>query len=97
MTTIDSPSAMMITSPCRSTKCDGETTKPSVVVRYGVNQSSAAAIAQSTHCGIPPNAPPTITIAAAARLNGTMRRIAVTSSTDVPLTYIAPCRSTTTR
>ena len=43
MTTIDSPSATMITSPCRSTKCSATMTKPSVDVNQGVNQSSSAA------------------------------------------------------
>ena len=78
-TTIDSPSATMITSPCRSQKCSAAITNPSVLVNQGVNQSSSAAPAQRMSCGPPPSAPPTRTIAAAVRLNGTIRRIAATS------------------
>src|SRR5829696_1794001 len=45
ITTTDSPSAMMITSPWRSTKCVGETKKPSTLVSHGTtaqNRSAAA-------------------------------------------------------
>ncbi len=61
----------MITSPCRSTKCSAAITKPSVDVSQGVNQSNAAANAQSAHWTSPPSAPPTRTSAAAATLKGT--------------------------
>ena len=45
----------------------------------------------------PPPIPPTSTSTAAVRLNGTIRRIAATSETDVPLAYIPACRRTTTQ
>ena len=38
ITTTDSPSATMMTRPCRSTKCEAETTNPSVLVNHGVTQ-----------------------------------------------------------
>ena len=44
----------MITRPCRSTKCDAETRKPSVPVSQGVHQIRTAAPVQSTHWASPP-------------------------------------------
>ena len=41
-TTTDSPSAMMTTSPWRSTKCSAAITNPSVLVNQGVTQSRTA-------------------------------------------------------
>ena len=89
MTTIDSPSAMMITRPCRSTKCAGRDDEPLGGREIRRHPEQGGRQRPEHPLRRAPRAPPTITSAAAARLKGTIRRIAATSETDVPFTYMA--------
>ena len=73
MATMDSPSAMMMSSPCRSTKCDGEMVKSPIGLRYGEMISSTSAAAHSPYRQPSGANPPTSTRVAVARLNAPSR------------------------
>ena len=70
----DSPSATMMSAPCRSTKCVGWiSNRPATRTISGERTWMASAAAHSTYAAAPPRTPARMTHPAEARLNGATR------------------------
>ncbi len=97
MATMDSPNAMITTSPCRSTKCPAWMTNPSCPDRYGAITCRQNAADHSTNSAVPPTIPATSTRIADTKLNGASRKIARTALSAVVLVNSAVCTPVTSR